>query len=495
MVKIRRKLFLMVVFGIFCCMNVIASSAAMSTVSLYGDTVYVIKTNGDLLRAKLPSDDIQTEKLLENVIHISKEYAVTEDGSLWTWGNRSQFFYNGNGSWDNITEPCKVMENVKSVLAGADHTLIIKNDGSLWGIGWNLYGQLAQGMKVGGSYQPEYIYEPVYIMDNVISAKAGYNHSIVLKSDGTVWTFGNNEYGQLGTGSDVIMSNKPSEVLDNAKAVYAGGDSCFAILNDEKNTLCRWGTNYAGRLGGPKELDKYLPESYLNGVKTVSALWGYTLVTKNDGALWAYGETENAERVQTLEWNGGEGYKAFIDTPVQITGDVECVVAQQNGEGGTALVLKNNGELYLFELTGEEEQQYTLTKILDEVRLSDETPGIHQKLVVSVSEIGINILLNDELVTFPDAQPFVDENDRTQIPIRVLAELLDFDVGWNGDTLTAELTKDDAVITIKIGESQITKNGEAIAIDTAARVINDRTYIPLRAVGEALGCEVEWDQN
>ena len=493
MVKIRRKLFLMVVFGIFCCMNVIASSAAMSTVSLYGDTVYVIKTNGDLLRAKLPSDDIQTEKLLENVIHISKEYAVTEDGSLWTWGNRSQFFYNGNGSWDNITEPCKVMENVKSVLAGADHTLIIKNDGSLWGIGWNLYGQLAQGMKVGGSYQPEYIYEPVYIMDNVISAKAGYNHSIVLKSDGTVWTFGNNEYGQLGTGSDVIMSNKPSEVLDNAKAVYAGGDSCFAILNDEKNTLCRWGTNYAGRLGGPKELDKYLPESYLNGVKTVSALWGYTLVTKNDGALWAYGETENAERVQTLEWNGGEGYKAFIDTPVQITGDVECVVAQQNGEGGTALVLKNNGELYLFELTGEEEQQYTLTKILDEVRLSDETPGIHQKLVVSVSEMGINILLNDKSVQFPDAEPFVDENNRTQIPVRALAELLDFNVSWNGDTLTAELTKDDTVVTIKIGENQITKNGETIEMDTAAKVVNDRTYIPLRFVGEALGCDVEWE--
>ena len=113
-------------------------------------------------------------------------------------------------------------------------------------------------------------------------------------------------------------------------------------------------------------------------------------------------------------------------------------------------------------------------------------------LTVSTAGEDIEVFLEDEKVTFPDAQPFVDGADRTQIPIRALGEMLGFTVGWDGETLTATLSNELTRITIKIGENTLDKNGETIEMDTAAVVIDDRTYIPLRFVGEAFGYDVEW---
>ena len=104
----------------------------------------------------------------------------------------------------------------------------------------------------------------------------------------------------------------------------------------------------------------------------------------------------------------------------------------------------------------------------------------------------IEVKAEEKRVEFTDVKPFVDEANRTQMPIRVLAEMLGFDVDWNDTTKTATLRNDENTITVKIGENTINKNSETITMDTTARVINDRTYIPLRAISEALGYVVEW---
>lgn len=452
--------------------------------------LYAIKEDGSLWACSVDEytgERGEFEKIMDDAVSVSGNYAIKDDSSLWTWG------YNLFTD-EYEEEPIQVMEDVKEVsekTSNSWHLLITKNDSSLWGIGSNYCGQLAQGqineevqLPWGPFYVPDNISEPVKIMDDVKKAEAGTSHSLILKTDGSIWTIG---FGLVRGTGNIESSNIPAKVMNNAKNIFAGGLSSYVVADDGKDTVWRWGAFIPETSSTTDEESQMTPIKYISDVKKLTNLFGYVLAVKNDGSLWAYGKTEDVAKTPY-------DTEIYINETMNIIDDVDNVTGFA-GPINIALVLKNNGELYLFELTGEEEQQYTLTKILDGVRLSDEVPEIHQKLVVSVSEIGINILLNDELVTFPDAQPFVDENDRTQIPIRVLAELLDFDVGWNGDTLTAELTKDDAVITIKIGESQITKNGEAIAIDTAARVINDRTYIPLRAVGEALGCEVEWDQN
>lgn len=121
------------------------------------------------------------------------------------------------------------------------------------------------------------------------------------------------------------------------------------------------------------------------------------------------------------------------------------------------------------------------------------TPAPEQPtLTVSTANEDIEVFLEDEKVIFPDAQLFVDGADRTQIPIRALGEMLGFTVGWDGETLTATLSNELTRITIKIDENTLDKNGESIQMDTAAVVIDDRTYIPLLFVGEAFGYDVEW---
>ena len=89
--------------------------------------------------------------------------------------------------------------------------------------------------------------------------------------------------------------------------------------------------------------------------------------------------------------------------------------------------------------------------------------------------------------------PFVDENDRTQVPFRATLEKYGAKVEWNNEDRIAIATKDEIVVEVPIDGSYILKNGEEIPVDTAARIVNGRTYLPIRAVIEAFGSDVEWD--
>ena len=87
----------------------------------------------------------------------------------------------------------------------------------------------------------------------------------------------------------------------------------------------------------------------------------------------------------------------------------------------------------------------------------------------------------------------IDENNRTQIPIRAIGEMLGCDVDWNGDSQTVTITKDDKLIVIVIGKKEMQSGKEVIEMDTEAKIVNDRTYIPVRFVGEAFGMQVNYN--
>lgn len=96
-------------------------------------------------------------------------------------------------------------------------------------------------------------------------------------------------------------------------------------------------------------------------------------------------------------------------------------------------------------------------------------------------------------VTFTDAKPFVDANNRTQIPVRAVAEMLDCSVDWNGDNKTATITNENGdIIKLTLDSDIMIVSDKQIKMDTAAIIKDNRTYIPVRFVAEALGMEVEW---
>lgn len=177
----------------------------------------------------------------------SHSAGIKTDHTLWTWG------WNDHGQLgiDNIgifarDAPTRVgdADDWSQVSAGGFHTVALKSDGSLWAWGWNDCGQLGDGTNEtrGG---------PVKIGSDTdwIAVSAGMYHTLALKSDNSLWAWGKNEYGQLGDGTNENR-NAPvpiGTVDDTWTAISAGGE--FSVAIKTGGSLWTWGDNRYGQLG------------------------------------------------------------------------------------------------------------------------------------------------------------------------------------------------------------------------------------------------------
>ena len=103
------------------------------------------------------------------------------------------------------------------------------------------------------------------------------------------------------------------------------------------------------------------------------------------------------------------------------------------------------------------------------------------------------IIYNDNVLGFNN--PPVMENDRTLIPMRFLFEQMGAEVSWDETTNTATVSKASDVVSFSIDNTVATVNAQPKTMDVPARLINDKTYIPLRFLSEELGYTVEWDEE
>lgn len=115
-------------------------------------------------------------------------------------------------------------------------------------------------------------------------------------------------------------------------------------------------------------------------------------------------------------------------------------------------------------------------------------------LMLSTSAYAAEVRIDDANIDFcgHTGFPFIDSNNRTQVPLRITMESLGAEVDWNQATQTVIVEKDEIKVEVPIGKSYLIKNGQQIPNDTAAMIRVDRTYIPIRAVLEAFGAEVGW---
>jgi len=209
------------------------------------------------------------------------------------------------------------------VEVGRYHTLIVKTDGSLWGTGLNYDGQLGDGTNVDKEL-------PVFIMSNVKVVSAGAFHTLILKTDGTLWAAGGNSNGQLGDGTN-ISRNSPVKIMTGVQSMSAGYKHTMILKTD--GTLWATGLNSDGQLGNGSTINKNLPVKIMTGVQSVSSGYMHTMVLKMDGTLWATGDNTCGQL--------GDGTTLSKDTPVQIMTGVKAVSA---GALHT-MILKTSGEL------------------------------------------------------------------------------------------------------------------------------------------------------
>ena len=106
----------------------------------------------------------------------------------------------------------------------------------------------------------------------------------------------------------------------------------------------------------------------------------------------------------------------------------------------------------------------------------------------------ITVLVNGEAVAFEDQAPVI-QNDRTLVPLRAIFEALGATVSWDGETQTVMAIKANTIIALQIGSESLFVNNDVKKLDVPAQIINDRTMVPARAVAEAFGCQVDWDQE
>lgn len=244
---------------------------------------------------------------------------VKKNGSLWGCG----YNYNGqvgNGTSGNVLSPEQIMTGVSQVSAGMNHTLIVKTNGNLYACGYNYYGQLGDGTN---GYDANKL-TPVQITDNVASVAAGGYHSLVLKTDGTLWTCGSNSYNQLCGGSDykdTSSSNTLVKFKEGVAAISAGYYFSLVVLND--GSLEGYGDNEYAQMGTDYTSSSYyrcLIES--SGVVAASAGYYFTVYAKADGSFWACGNNEYGQL--------GNGLLSRKSTPVKISDGVSLAGAAGN---------------------------------------------------------------------------------------------------------------------------------------------------------------------
>ena len=247
---------------------------------------------------------------------------ITENDELYTVG-WNVYGMCGNGTFESSVN--KIMDNVKSVsMSETDHTLIVTNDGKLYGCGSNAYGQLLEENDSAEAC-------PVFLMDGVVSAVAGGDMSAVIKEDQCLYTWGRNDYGCLGTGN-FDSKGVPQKIMENVKSVSANLYNMAALL--ENGDLYVWGANSYGQVGnGEITTEQLVPVKIMEDVKEVYVGYQKIMALKINGDLYAWGR--NIDGVLTLP----ESIR-YTSTPTKIMEDVQevafCALS------GTALTKDGN---------------------------------------------------------------------------------------------------------------------------------------------------------
>ena len=208
------------------------------------------------------------------------------DPQLLAWGGNG-YGQLGDGTTNQQNSPESVAGNVVTAAAGGDHSLFVKSDGTLWAMGYNGDGELGDGTTINRS-------NAVSVAGDVVSVAAGAWYSLYLTSDGTLWDMGDNGIGQLGDGT-TTGHHSPVAVVggSNVVAVVAGESHSLFLKSD--GTLWAMGENGFGALGDGTTSDRHSPVSVASHVVAMAAGRWHSLYLKSDGTLWAMGYNGDGE--------------------------------------------------------------------------------------------------------------------------------------------------------------------------------------------------------
>jgi alpha-tubulin suppressor-like RCC1 family protein len=238
--------------------------------------------------------------------------ALQTDGTLWAWGLNA--FGDTGHDCNSLTWPLRQVgtdADWATMAAGSEHTVAVKTDGTLWAAGRDDFGQVGDG-TFSACVAP---LAKIGTDTDWATVAAGGNpttgHTLAIKTDGTLWSWGDNDSGQLGDGTTTTHSS-PAQAgtATNWASVAAGGDDSAAIKTD--GTLWAWGANDSGQLGDGTTTNRTSPVQIGTATNWASVSSGpdHTVAVKTDGTLWAWGYNGQGQL--------GDGTTTNRTSPVQI---------------------------------------------------------------------------------------------------------------------------------------------------------------------------------
>ncbi|WCF11447.1 protease epr (plasmid) [Paenibacillus thiaminolyticus] len=240
---------------------------------------------------------------------------LKNDGTVWAWGSSGWGTmgngWGGNGQSQSVTTPVQAsgLNDVIQISAGNTSSFALRSDGTLWGWGnWD-YSNTIPSQTV-----------PKQIMTDVSYITSGDRFSLAVKKDGSVWAWGRNDKGQLGDGTTTynltpvqVKGVDGSGYLTNIVAVAAGSSNSYALSADGK--VYSWGYAFGGQLGnGNSTSYNQTTPILVTGIADVvgiNAGASHALALKADGTLWGWGSNTYGEM-----GNGISGKKSLVPTLV-----------------------------------------------------------------------------------------------------------------------------------------------------------------------------------
>ncbi len=214
-------------------------------------------------------------------------YALCDDGRVIIWG--SNYFGTlgiGTTGGESLTPVyVSVLTEVKALGQGDDNCLALKSDGTVWTWGYNYYGQLGLGDNISRSTPTQ-----IPSLTGIVSVSGADNYSFAIKNDGTVWAWGVNYNGVLGDGTTTDR-NSPVQVTVMTGIVKIKGSTSHTTALKNDGTVWAWGNNYRGMLGNGSTINSLTPVQVtgLTGIIDITNGYAHSYALKNDGTIWAWG--------------------------------------------------------------------------------------------------------------------------------------------------------------------------------------------------------------
>jgi alpha-tubulin suppressor-like RCC1 family protein len=458
------------------------------------------------------------KKIMDNVesfdLKTEKFDVIKKDKSHWNLASQflsipGEFVEFEKAIRENAINDIKSMEGIQSY----NGNLYIDKDGGLFVRGFENETSGRTGLYFKENYFGK-------VMDNVVYAEDDGAHGVAICKDGSLWEYGEVKMQESGKDAKVINADKrPRKLLENVKKAHAAFNSCTAILED--GSLYVWGNNDSGQLGTGSMDFIEKPRKIMGNVADVTIEPYELSILLEDGTLLKCGFKYNMQMPSAIYENpvriwlpNGEKIVHNKCEAVGINEDIN-IQAKVDSEytKDVKVILESGQEILLYECAGSyfvgsipglkkpgnlkyrivasddkgnriSSNEYNVQVISNDTILADLENG---EFVVSKAEVIIDGKIMDSY------EKTLIKDGRTLAPVRALSEGLKAEVNWDGKTKTVNISKGNKVINIKIGSREVNVNNQKIRIDVPAMIVDSRTMLPLRAICEMLDASVNWN--